>query len=347
MATSPSLGRRISRRTSSLRRFLTGSGGEENAIHPSASLRGDIESQIASQVAIPREGAQSPPPDPTTSPGFLSPAATPAPLGAPGPDVGATGRPGASPPPPSGILSPTYQRPLPPPATSKLAIFRAITGINTEHGLTILEGVNRPASNIGIYTQVVANEKQASFEYHFFRLLISTCLGLQLIIAAALTALGAGNGPRSAVTVFGALNTVTAGFLTYLKGSGLPNRKRYYMKKWEEVRHYIEMREREFALPDCKLDVDDEVAIVERMYEDVKAEVEANIPENYVSKASQMPKSDSRLGEGSVVHDHDPDHFRVTSASVSRHDSRRSGVRVPERVAEQPSQTSSVRIDHP
>lgn len=54
--------------------------------------------------------------------------------------------------------------------------------------------------------------------------LISVALIMQLIVAAALTALGAADGNHGAVTVFGGINTVIAGFLTYLKGSGLPNR---------------------------------------------------------------------------------------------------------------------------
>jgi hypothetical protein len=216
-----------------------------------------------------------------------------------------------------------------------------MTGINTDHGLTVLEGINRPASNIGIYTQTVSNEKQSSFEYHFFRLFINTCLGLQLIVAAALTALGAGDGPRTAVTVFGALNTVTAGFLTYLKGSGLPNRKRYYMKQWEKVRHYIEQREREFALPECELNVEEEVATVERMYEEVKAEVEANIPENYVSKnAHRTGGQAGTLASASFSRDASEreDEIAASPSPASRRGStRRSVVRVPERVEEQPS----------
>lgn len=65
---------------------------------------------------------------------------------------------------------------------------------------------------------------------------INLCLGLQLIVAAALTALGAADGSKSAVTVFGAINTVIAGFLTYLKGSGLPGRFQYFQHEWTKVK---------------------------------------------------------------------------------------------------------------
>jgi hypothetical protein len=109
-----------------------------------------------------------------------------------------------------------------------------------------------------------------------FNLLINTCLGTQIIVAAVLTALGAADGPHSAVTGLGAINTIIAGFLTYLKGSGLPNRLKYHEIEWKAVREHIEQREREFCMADCRLDVEEEIRIVEDMYEQVKAELEAN-----------------------------------------------------------------------
>ncbi len=75
---------------------------------------------------------------------------------------------------------------------------------------------------------LVDNEIKQKNTYKMFSRLINGCLGLQIIVAAALTALGAADGSRKAVTVFGATNTVIAGFLTYLKGSGLPGRLQYF-----------------------------------------------------------------------------------------------------------------------
>lgn len=74
-------------------------------------------------------------------------------------------------------------------------------------------------------------------------MLISSCLGVQIIVAAALTALGAAHANSHAVTVFGAINTVIAGFLAYLKGSGQPMRYKYYAHEWSKIREYIEQRE--------------------------------------------------------------------------------------------------------
>lgn len=162
------------------------------------------------------------------------------------------------------------------PAHDKLLVFRSLTGIDTVPALRNAGHSVRAAPNIGIYARVVRCERVAAKGYRTFNLLINACLGIQIIVAAVLTALGAANGPHSAVTGFGAVNTIIAGFLTYLKGSGLPNRLKYHEIEWKAVREYIEQREREFCMADCRLDVDEEVRIVEDMYEQVKAELEAN-----------------------------------------------------------------------
>ena len=95
--------------------------------------------------------------------------------------------------------------------------------------------------------------------------------------------MGAANSNHVSITAFGAINTVIAGILTYLKGSGLPNRIRWYENEWKKVREYIEQRERDFSRPDCDLDVSQVVAAIEAMYEEVKADIQNNTPEMYIS----------------------------------------------------------------
>jgi DNA repair ATPase RecN len=68
-----------------------------------------------------------------------------------------------------------------------------------------------------------------------------------------------------------------------LKGSGLPNRLRYYESEWKKVREYIEQRERDFSRSNCSLDVYQVLAVIEAMYEEVKADIAANTPDSYVS----------------------------------------------------------------
>lgn len=95
--------------------------------------------------------------------------------------------------------------------------------------------------------------------------------------------MGAANSSHVGITAFGAINTVIAGILTYLKGSGLPNRIRYYENEWKRVREYIEQRERDFSRQDCRLDVNEIVSTIEVMYEQVKADIRSNTPDNYIS----------------------------------------------------------------
>jgi hypothetical protein len=100
--------------------------------------------------------------------------------------------------------------------------------------------------------------------------------------------------------------------LTYLKGSGLPNRIRYYENEWKRVREFIEQRERDFSRPDCRLDVNEVVSAIEAMYEQVKVDIQTNIPDNYISvsdvraraTASTTPKFDLSGLRGTGTADH-------------------------------------------
>jgi hypothetical protein len=103
--------------------------------------------------------------------------------------------------------------------------------------------------------------------------------------------MGAANSGHVGITAFGAINTVIAGLLTYLKGSGLPNRLRYYANEWKKVREYIEQRERDFSRSDCPLDVYEIVRVIEAMYEEVKADIQTNTPDNFVSVADIRNKA--------------------------------------------------------
>lgn len=179
--------------------------------------------------------------------------------------------------------------------TNHLAMFRHLVGIHStksfgsENNPTNLAQHNslhfdgRAAPNIGIYNRVCHREASAKRGYKIASVLINGCLGVQVIVAAALTAMGAANSSHVSITAFGAINTVIAGILTYLKGSGLPNRIRYYENEWKRCREYIEQRERDFSRPDCTLDVYEVTRAIEQMYEEIKADIQANTPDNFVS----------------------------------------------------------------
>lgn len=223
----------------------------------------------------------------------------------------------------------TTASPIPPThklisADDKLAVFRQLTGINTDAALKLPakdkltlfrwpirinsdpapESIEtgRPASNLGIYARAARAEDQAKLLYRRFSLLINACLGIQIIVAAALTALGAGNGPHRVVTGFGAINTIIAGFLTYLKGSGLPNRYKHQQNQWGKVREYIEQRERDFYLVECAFEVNEEIDIIERMYKDVRSETKSSMPDSYVSRKRWQEKKPGEERTPSPTH---------------------------------------------
>ncbi len=101
---------------------------------------------------------------------------------------------------------------------------------------------------------------------------------VQIIVGAALTALGAAKGPPAAVTFLGAVNTVVAGLLTYLKGQGLPTRLEQYLHLLRTLREHIEEREREFLEPECPLDFDEDIDRVTKMYQEVRQTAQDNAP---------------------------------------------------------------------
>src|SRR4051812_10005646 len=80
---------------------------------------------------------------------------------------------------------------------------------NNTHNNLQFDG--RAAPNLGIYNRVVHREQESKRGYKFSSFLINGCLGTQIIVAAALTAMGAAGGNRAGVTAFGAINTVIAG----------------------------------------------------------------------------------------------------------------------------------------
>jgi hypothetical protein len=191
---------------------------------------------------------------------------------------------------------------------TKLATFRHMVGIyntkdlSTTYGHRIgmripnlshnnLQCDSRAAPNPGIYNRVCHREAKAKRGFKLASLLINSCLGIQIVVAAALTAMGAADTNRSAITLFGAINTCIAGILTYLKGSGLPNRIRWYENEWKKVREYIEQRERDFARADCRLDVNQILQVVEAMYEEVKSDIQNNTPQMYTSASEVRARS--------------------------------------------------------
>lgn len=185
------------------------------------------------------------------------------------------------------------QAPTDPNPPDKLKTFRNIVGI---HPLPPDPGhKKRPAENQGTYKRLVDAEMKARLQYYFSSSIINVCLLAQIVIAAALTALGAANASHIAIMILGSANTVIAGGMTYLKGQGLPERLMQYANGLRKVREYLEERERQFMRSDCKLDVDQEARIILRMYEAVRQKAE----DSYSHEAGPAdPMKDMKSQEG-------------------------------------------------
>lgn len=187
----------------------------------------------------------------------------------------------------------------PVPNEHNLNQFRLMLGItnSSNHGFGESSTMgSRPAPNIGIYARVIYAEQNAKDSFKVFNVVINACYFLQIVVAAALTALGAAGVSNGAVTAFGAINTVIAGFLTFLKGSGLPNRLRYYGNEWQKIREFIEQRERDFARETCSLDVYKVVATIDQMYTNAKEDIQMNTPDSYTSVSNTRYTRDGKTG---------------------------------------------------
>ncbi|KAI4201716.1 MAG: hypothetical protein LQ350_003070 [Teloschistes chrysophthalmus] len=173
----------------------------------------------------------------------------------------------------------------------KLVKLRTVIGISTPDSLLALSSSDlkqRPGANLGIYARIIKQEQIARYEFYFAASLINTCYAGQIVVAAALTALGASSSSHVVITVLGALNTVIAGMLTYLKGQGLPNRLRQYWNSLRKCREFIEEKERQCAAEGWGedgqegMDIDHEIDVIIKMYHDVRQTAEDNTPDTYL-----------------------------------------------------------------
>lgn len=178
----------------------------------------------------------------------------------------------------------------------KLLKLRTVIGISTPETLAISTSSNpfskRPGANLGIYARIIAEEKQARFQFYFAASVINMCYFGQIVVAAALTALGASSASHIVITVLGALNTVIAGILTYLKGQGLPNRLRQYWNGLRKCREFIEEKERECAAEGWMedeegMDIEHEIDVMVKMYHDVRQTAEGMFSTSFYSSFMQ------------------------------------------------------------
>ncbi|KAF1823070.1 uncharacterized protein K489DRAFT_224322 [Dissoconium aciculare CBS 342.82] len=91
-----------------------------------------------------------------------------------------------------------------------------------------------------LYARAQKHRSRQSYTYAFAAAATNTLLLSQVVLGAALTGLGASNSSHILITVFGALNTVIAGVVAFLKSRGQPMRARMFRDDLDRVVDEIE-----------------------------------------------------------------------------------------------------------
>ena len=86
-----------------------------------------------------------------------------------------------------------------------------------------------------LYGRAINKRNAQNGIYLFTAALSNTLLLTQVVLGAALTALGASESSHILITVFGALNTIIAGLVAYLKSRGQPMRARMFRDDLDRV----------------------------------------------------------------------------------------------------------------
>lgn len=128
-----------------------------------------------------------------------------------------------------------------------LLIFRRAVGINSDRSTTCTDSETLEKGRkraVGIYRSVIQHQRNKRLTHHTLGILLYTCHFLQIVLAAVLTALGPNaKNYEVAITVLGAVNTVTAGILAVLKGSGMIERLAKDEVEFKKLQDWIEETE--------------------------------------------------------------------------------------------------------
>lgn len=124
-----------------------------------------------------------------------------------------------------------------------LLIFRRAVGINSDSsvGEDIVTIEHGRKHAVGIYRSVIRNQRNRQFTHHLLGVILYGCHFLQIVFAAFLTALGPNaKAHELLITVLGAVNTITAGVLAVLKGSGMLERLSKDEAEFKKLQAWIE-----------------------------------------------------------------------------------------------------------
>ncbi|KAI2616126.1 hypothetical protein GGS26DRAFT_578948 [Hypomontagnella submonticulosa] len=170
-----------------------------------------------------------------------------------------------------------------------LVIFRRALGINyhrePDDGCTLEEGRH---TAVGIYKSVIQAQQTKAIQHALLTAFLYLCYFAQIVIGAALTAVGPTSGRyETLITVLGAVNTVLAGILALIKGSGQPGRLEKDRIGFRRLQDWIEETEALLAVGVIGRNRKEVGLLVEsafKRYNAAKMSVENNSPDFYVNQ---------------------------------------------------------------
>ena len=175
-------------------------------------------------------------------------------------------------------------------------------GVNSDKNRTPdLEGGRGSAT--GTYAEVLRHVNMRNWQHRLLGSLLYMLYFMQILIGAALTALGPGATDRSvAITILGACNTVIAGVLALIKGQGLPERLRNDEVEFRRLRDWIEETEALLAAGVIGKDRKEVGTLVETAFKKYNAAQQCeddNKPDTYVRPrtAGNEPRAGDKTKE--------------------------------------------------
>ncbi|RGP77519.1 c6 transcription factor [Fusarium longipes] len=157
----------------------------------------------------------------------------------------------------------------------------------------------------GLYRDIVHRRTICLYSFHFAAYVRWILLIFQLIIGAALTALGPMSLERGTpITILGASNTVLAGLLALFTRSGLPDRYRYDKAEFERVEDHV----REIlvtGLVSADKSVNEALAECYDLFQQAKTTVEVNVPTAYI-QSQNVPQGQRMNQPGTPTQGKEP-----------------------------------------
>jgi hypothetical protein len=148
---------------------------------------------------------------------------------------------------------------------------------------------------VGIYRAVISAKKSKSRQFYFLSTFTLLCHFGQIIVGAALTALGPlASDHTTIITFLGAFNTVIAGMLALISGQGLPDRIKKDQIGFRKIQDWIEETESLLSVGIIGRNRKEVGLLVEeafKKYNVAKTNEENNRPDSYVNS----PEEPSRV----------------------------------------------------